>query len=445
MPHRGLTFTESVAQAEGLDVPKDSNERRVFVIGASSMMGYHHFGQASLSQALTYILNHSAPDHHWKVVSFAKAGEGSPFVFQTARESLRYRPDLLLLYVGENEFSPIPVLGRQWPYRLEAFLLKSKLFRIGREIVHRSPWPTAPDFSKVGWGDFYNRVQLNRDRIMADFVREGVSFLKDRPTGIAVVFLQPILSAPSGPAFWNELEKWQLDWSLPATRDFARGVLAAEDGKPNEAIGFFKRAEAAQPNFVLTPQYLSISLRTLGRTQEAETARQKAIDLDISPPQLPKENYENVLQGAPLAEMIPLASRVASRRGTARVPEDLIEDGCHPTVQLEFEEAREILEDPLVRRTLGYANDPLRMSFDGYAGAQKLDKAFFMQVYSHIGWYLIRSPTAKTAFLKALSFSSGNPEVLKALNTYEEHNAMRLDLRKRVLADWRSHLQNSKW
>ena len=113
-PKKGLTWVEEIARQHELYRVKSKDEIRVFIFGASSVIGYHHQGKSSLSIALEYLLRRSDPNKQWKVVNFGKAGEASEFIFDCAKESLSYFPDAVVVYAGENEYGPIPVLRRDY-------------------------------------------------------------------------------------------------------------------------------------------------------------------------------------------------------------------------------------------------------------------------------------------------------------------------------------------
>jgi len=153
------------------------------------------------------------------------------------------------------------------------------------------------------------------------------------------------------------------------------------------------------------------------------------------------ESYSAALQGAAKAGLIPLEERLDRRFGDRDWKHRLIEDECHPTVQLEFEEAKEILVDPLVRRAIRYDADPKISTFEQYAEARHLDARFFR------GRLRSRRPVShpvlfcESAFHKALTFAPGDPRIMEHLQDYTRLKEQRSALHRNVLLELKSHIQ----
>jgi tetratricopeptide (TPR) repeat protein len=443
-PHHGLTFAESIAYENHLERVKTPEERRVFIFGASSVVGYHHLGRSSFSIAIQYILSQLAPGISWKVVNFGKPGEGSRFVFDAVKETYRYQPDLVLIYTGESEFAPIPVLRHQARYELERFLLKSKAFRVAREWVGLSPWPSVPDFKRHRWSEVTEEVQAHRDDIIRSFEDGGRTLWKSKPTRTGWVLLEPLLSLETGPSFYDEIDKWELNYDRPGTLAYIQGVLDQEAGHPAEAVRRFRAALSFDDKFAPAHQRLGLCLLALGNRPAAEAEMVRAAELDPIPRRPLHDSYERILEGCSDCTLIPLAGRVASHHGTAYVPEALIEDGCHATVPLEYEESQIIMDDPYVQKRLGLRGKASEIPYERYRIARGFNARYFSDIDLRLVRYFDGRLPAEHYLRHAASTDFNNPDLPAAIVFHRQHHAHWRKQREAMLNLWTAELRRRK-
>jgi hypothetical protein len=89
---------------------KKAGTVRIFVLGESAAAGTPDpsFGFARI---LDVMLRQRHPGTDFEVINAAMRGINSHIVRRIAQECLQYEPDLLLLYMGNNEFVGLYVPG----------------------------------------------------------------------------------------------------------------------------------------------------------------------------------------------------------------------------------------------------------------------------------------------------------------------------------------------
>lgn len=101
----GSKFVEKVVIEEGLTRKKPKSEFRIFTYGESTMQGAHYGPTSSPAKWLGAYLEDYLPDENIRVVNFARVGHGSDFTYETFKQTLFYKPDLAIFYLGHNDFT----------------------------------------------------------------------------------------------------------------------------------------------------------------------------------------------------------------------------------------------------------------------------------------------------------------------------------------------------
>ncbi len=142
---------------------------RIFILGESAAAGTPDpaFGFARI---LGVILRRQYPDRRFEVINAAMRGINSHAILPIARECLQHQPDLLLVYMGNNEsiglYSPEPGALNLAPYRriIRAIqvIKKSKLAQL-MESVLRATGGTHNSKLKEQDMDFFRAHRLAAD------------------------------------------------------------------------------------------------------------------------------------------------------------------------------------------------------------------------------------------------------------------------------------------
>jgi tetratricopeptide (TPR) repeat protein len=91
--------------SQTFSVKKDSLTYRIFCLGASTTQGFPYPPSAAFPATLKNVLSTVHPERNFEVINCGITAITSHSVLDMSREILnRYKPDLLILYTGHNEF-----------------------------------------------------------------------------------------------------------------------------------------------------------------------------------------------------------------------------------------------------------------------------------------------------------------------------------------------------
>ena len=94
----------TVGYQELFPMEKGANTVRLFVLGASTAVGYPYLHNGSFHRWLQYRLNRTFPDKTIEVINLALTAVNSYTVRDFARQLVAYQPDAVLIYAGHNEY-----------------------------------------------------------------------------------------------------------------------------------------------------------------------------------------------------------------------------------------------------------------------------------------------------------------------------------------------------
>jgi Flp pilus assembly protein TadD/lysophospholipase L1-like esterase len=85
-------------------VQKSSETMRIFCFGGSTTYGHPFDCRTSFSRWLQDLLQASAPEKNFEVINVGGISYASYRIVPLVRETLKYSPDLMIIYMGHNEF-----------------------------------------------------------------------------------------------------------------------------------------------------------------------------------------------------------------------------------------------------------------------------------------------------------------------------------------------------
>jgi len=94
----------TVGYQEPFPMEKGTGAFRVFVLGASTAVGYPYLHNGSFHRHLQHRLNHTFPNKTIEVVNLALTAVNSYTVLDFAEQLVNYQPDAVLIYAGHNEY-----------------------------------------------------------------------------------------------------------------------------------------------------------------------------------------------------------------------------------------------------------------------------------------------------------------------------------------------------
>ncbi len=83
---------------------KDPQTFRLFVLGASTAIGYPYLHNGAFHRFLQYRLMHTFPDKNFEVINLSLTAINTYTLLDFARQLVDYAPDAVLIYAGHNEY-----------------------------------------------------------------------------------------------------------------------------------------------------------------------------------------------------------------------------------------------------------------------------------------------------------------------------------------------------
>ena len=83
---------------------KDSSTFRIFVLGASTGLGYPYLHNGSFHRWLHYRLMHAVPEVNFEIINLSLTAVTTYTLLDFARQLVDYEPDAVLVYAGHNEY-----------------------------------------------------------------------------------------------------------------------------------------------------------------------------------------------------------------------------------------------------------------------------------------------------------------------------------------------------
>lgn len=123
--------------------PKLPGTYRIFCLGASTTIGYPYMYNGSYPSLLQDRLSALFPEKNIEVINLGITAVASYTVLDFAKEVVKYQPDLILIYMGHNEFygalgaGSTQFIGKnRLVIHLYLQLQKFKLFQLVRDTIH---------------------------------------------------------------------------------------------------------------------------------------------------------------------------------------------------------------------------------------------------------------------------------------------------------------------
>lgn len=339
-------------------VAKRPGTFRAFVLGDSSAAGVPYGTEYAFSSWLARRLTAALPDRPIEVVNAAVPGYASRRLTIVADEVLGYEPDLLIVYVGHNEYAE----RRYYRHLID---MDPRLFRLRERLAGTRLWalaaalrPAAPagdGLPRFDWND----TRTDRQEMFAviDARVRGEQYATPRERAYMEIMYRDNLTAivrtaraAGVPVLLVTQSQNFADWAPCASAhradlapdDLARwtapvdaGTRLAATGDCAAALAPYEQALAIDDTHADLHFRIAACLRTLGRFAAARDHYRRASDLDQVPCGAPLRLNEIVrevaaAEGALLADAEP-ALAAASANGL--VGDDLFCDWAHPNLR----------------------------------------------------------------------------------------------------------------
>lgn len=353
----GATFTESIIIRNKLSTQKPADEFRIFAYGESSMHGSHYFPASSPARWMEAYLKEFLPGKKIRVVTFARMGQGSQKTYETVRDTVAYKPDLLVFYYGHNFMLPgnrkDQVLSKMrgssffWREVLRQSHFLSWIYRaaITPKILSKKENPFEDSIEyKVIESDPSGLGPENAFALDSPVYLQNLAYLKEntleildlaRKNNSKVIFCKPAGNLKDFPPYTSKHtanlskegeEKWQ---DL-----YEKGLTAEGSGLLKEASDFFAKAYEIDPTYAdLDFRYASLLLKQ-GNLELAKKLFIQARDYDLVKVRATSdvESFYDELkkEGLPVVDT---EKTLISEAAGGILGEPIIEDNVHMSIK----------------------------------------------------------------------------------------------------------------
>jgi tetratricopeptide (TPR) repeat protein len=433
VPHYRMTNWETYAHRNiTFPVVKEAGAFRVFCVGGSASAGWPHPPEEIYSEYLRQALQRSFPDRTIEVINASAHAYAAYRVRLIVQEVVRFDPDLIIIYSGNNEFLEKrlyrPGSPRLQPLRNALNSLVTYRMIRGSQVFKR----LFPDNTLRGehrdhvvysdWSKIAKvALELRRDSAQLARLEEHYEFsLRSMVElaghrGIPVM----ILTTPTNLRHWEPnvshhslpddgLAEWRLH--------FRAGRAALVQGEYHVAVEELARAVALDPAHAESHFQLARALEGAGRLEEALRSYVQARDLDHNPFRATSNliaTQRRVAAESPNASLVDAEAAFEAESAPFAPGFDLLLDYVHPTKRGNLVLARTVFDaivhSGLLRPPAGtgleFTYEPVPAAPDGVPYEDERDlrmQGFLVQLFAMMHQY-------ESALDRARFVASGPP------------------------------------
>lgn len=280
---------------------------RIFVVGGSSAAGVPYPTNYAFSSWLERRLEAALPQKQIEVVNAALSGYASRRLLPVVREIARYQPDLLILYMGHNEWAERQYYAHLIDMDPRLFALwewttSQRLYRLISYLLKGDASQASESIPQIETDARKNSQQMFAVR-MGRAAGEGYATARDLEYrdllyGFNLVEMAKVMHAAGARVMFLSLSQNFADWSPGASahredlgaqdaaewdRAFAEGTRAAERGDCEAALTAYARALEIDDRFAALHYRIAACERALGRYADAREHYRRSSDLDQVP------------------------------------------------------------------------------------------------------------------------------------------------------------------
>lgn len=341
---------------------KEAGEYRIFIFGESAAYGFPVADRYSVAAWMRKALNRLLPSKKIRVINCGWPGKSSHQIRLGVETILQYQPDLLVMYVGNNEAGiDSRLFTDNALYRLDlAFFYRSFIYRLlklriekaRKYLLTRAGRPPAKAYreSEIA-GILYKNPAVTREdyaRILASYRRnmEGViRSAKSRSVEILFITLPSnVRTFPPGYSLHHQeltaaaLSEWE--------GFYKEGDRAEKEGRADAAVTAFEKAAEIDPTHSELQFKMAKLYDVKGDYEKARLAYLAAKDNDGFPGRGTQEINDTIRQiAADQGLLFVDIEKIFEERSPQRiVSSDLMYDDVHPTVH-----GQQIISDEILK------------------------------------------------------------------------------------------------
>lgn len=357
------------------EVNKSPNTIRVFCFGESSMAGFPYEYNAIPSEFLKERLSASLPGKNIEVINTAIAATNSFTVDEFADMLVKYKPDLFIVYMGQNEFYGVYGVGStvsagkyRWMIKTYLWFEQFKTFLLLKNAINFVEELFKSDDSQenkilmeemasksINYNSDDFRIAVNTFR---DNYKEVISTALDHKIPVLISTLvtnendlQPFVSFHS--------ENLNASLQAESKKLFETGLNEQQQGDFESAAENFKKSLAIDSMPAVIHYRLGKCYEKLNLLSEAGKQYSMAIDLDGLRFRAPSV-FDNIIGNLGKKYNVPVADvRKEFRQNSENgfIGSSLLVDHVHPSIKGYFLLAKTWVETLKNNRMLGLSPD----------------------------------------------------------------------------------------
>ncbi len=140
-----VTENATIGYQEQFSIRKEPGTIRIFVLGASSSIGFPYMHNGAFPRMLKYKLQFEYPDTRFEIINLSLTAVNSYTLYDFAEQLVYYQPDAVLIYAGHNEYygalgvASTSSIGRnpawiRFTIRMQEWKLGQWLFRLAASL-----------------------------------------------------------------------------------------------------------------------------------------------------------------------------------------------------------------------------------------------------------------------------------------------------------------------
>ena len=260
---------------------------RVVALGSSSMFGTPYDMNANIPGIVRKQLRHLYPEVEFEVVNWGASAINSNVIRDFVPSLLTFHPDLVLVYMGHNEYYGPDGVGASYPEKLFPVLTRIKyalrecrLVRLVLPLFAHPPDPGTPAptlMREVSRGQLVATGSAEEERIFRHFAANLECILDTFHDAHVPVIVASLASNLTFPPFVSD------SLGVPGSHEpfpVAMRRLFAASRYPEMLDAIHALAPADSSNAEVL-YWKGIALRGLGRSSEAKVALSSARDRDL--------------------------------------------------------------------------------------------------------------------------------------------------------------------
>ena len=330
---------------------KQADAFRIFCLGGSTTYGRPYDDTTSFCGWLRELLPVADSSRKWEVINAGGISYASYRVVKVMEELCQYEPDLFVIYTGHNEFLEDRTYGALKESKLRAVdevLSHSRVYTWIRNTVGSSEPSTVgtqrdllPSEVKTMLDDGIGPDAFERDDQLARRICEHFKFNLRRmhrvaqTAGARMLLITPASNLAGCSPFKSELRPTLDESTERRVRELLEHARRASKlGQVEQAIAKINEALKLDPRFAAAHYQRGLTLKQMGRFDEAKQAFVQARDDDVcplratTPVEQAVRSFANT-QGVPLVDF----QRFLRESSPHGIPGDeLFLDHVHPTI-----------------------------------------------------------------------------------------------------------------